>query len=202
TAGMSSVVEIANVADEPTTALMELRSADGNLLDQFVVPLAGHATQHIIVDAYLRAVGDFGVAFIQGVDSESIVAVGMQYGRTDTLGLRYMYGIEAQQSLGTSLRGSYNTFLGQGCELLLTNSSATAQTVTISMQRSDGTTVIEGESVVVPTRGGTKMELCSREAPDFYGLVTVTAPERNTIGAVIVRRGADTSYAFPTPVRQ
>ena len=125
----------------------------------------------------------------------------MHYGRTATNGINFVYGIIGKEPLGTTLKSSYNSFLGQGCELIVANSSNTATQITISMVRLDGTEVLEGDVSSIPAKGSAAYDICANDNADQYGVVTVEASAANRLLSTIVRIGANNDYRFPTPVR-
>ena len=113
-----------------------------------------------------------------------------------------MYGLGASQPLGSVLRGSYNTYLNQGCRLLLTNPTNTAESSTLSMKRFDGKEVLASKTLQVPAHGLTDYDLCKEDVKNVYGVVTLHAQTPNSLLATVLRTGEAESYAFPTPVRE
>lgn len=126
----------------------------------------------------------------------------MQYGRTETLGINTVYGIQASEPLGTIMRGSYNTYLKQGCRLLMANPTDHVVKATISMKRYDGTKVELGRLLAIPAYGLTDYDLCREDQENVYGVVTVQPENSNTIFATVLRIGENEQYRFPTPVRE
>ena len=59
------------------------------------------------------------------------MATAMQYGRNADASITYMYGLEARESLGSVLRGSYNTFLAQSSELWLVNATGSSESAAL-----------------------------------------------------------------------
>lgn len=196
----SAILELANSSDSPISVVVDIYNASGTLLEEKSHSLPAHGSEHVITDTILN--GAQGAATIRGSALESVVATAMQYGRNATLGINYLYGIAAKQALGTVLRSSYNTFLNQGCHLLLVNPGAAAATATVSMVRYDGTNVLPGEQLSVSAHGLVDYNLCVKDAADNYGVATVQAQTANTLVASVVRLGANDTYRFPTPVRQ
>ena len=129
------------------------------------------------------------------------MAVAMQYGRTSSLGLKYMNGVPAKEPLGTVLRGSYNTFLNQDCWLLLVNPTSSTVSANISMVRYDGNVTLAGEQVSVPDGGLLNYDLCSHDQTNVYGVVTVQTAAANSLAATLLRIGSNSDYRFPAPVR-
>lgn len=100
------------------------------------------------------------------------------------------------------LRGSYNTYLGQSCDLVLVNSGNAAVDASVSMTRYDGTAVLAGQVVSIPAHGTARTQICLSEAADNYGVVTVAPSVPNTIYANVVRIGPNEDFRFPTPIRE
>ena len=201
TVGASSVLEIGNTKDTSVNAEVSIyESKGGDPIHHATYKMKAHSTYHIIVDGLLN--GQKGIATVKGDSKESLIADVMQYGRSKTLGIQSLYGIQAQQSLGRVLRGSYNTFLNQDCRLLLSNPTAQEVVASVSLKRYDGTSVGRLHSLKVPAYGLNDYNLCGEEQSNVYGVVTVTPSVANTIAATVLRIGMDEQYRFPTPVRE
>lgn len=196
----SAILEVANATDAEITVTVDIYNAAGTLQQEQTHPLPAHGSVHIITDTILN--GAQGIATIRGSALESVVATAMQYGRNTSAGINYLYGIAARQALGTTLRSSYNTFLNQGCRLLLVNPGSSAAGAAVGMVRYDGTNVLNGEQLTVPAHGLIDYNLCIKDAADNYGVATVQAQTANTLVASVVRLGSNDTYRFPTPVRQ
>ena len=126
----------------------------------------------------------------------------MQYGRNETQGIQTVYGIQASEPLGAVMRGTYNTYLKQGCRLLLVNPTSTESITTVSMKRYDGTEVVLGRDFRVPAHGLTDYNLCAEEQENVYGVVTVQPAAPNTVFATVLRIGENEQYRFAIPVRE
>ena len=201
TNGSSAVLELANTLAEEVKAEVTIYAASGgSMLHQQTYRLKPHATYHLITDSILE--GGQGIATVKGNKPASVIATAMQYRRTATFGLENAYGTQASEALGTAMRGSYNTFLKQGCRLLMANPTATEARATISMKRYDGTNVELGRLLAVPAHGLTDYDLCGEDEENVYGVVTVQPEIPNTIFATVLRIGESEQYRFPTPVRE
>ena len=199
-AGASAILEISNTTKAKLPVSVRIYSSAGVLLQQLYFDLAAHASQHIITDSILN--GAQGIAVIKGGSLSSVVATAMHYGRTEGSQIRYMFGISATQALGSTLRGSYNTYLGQACRLFVANPGNSATQVTIEMKRSDGTQLLQGVPLAVPAHGLADYNLCANDSADHYGVVTVHPQTANSVTATVVRQGVNDCYRFPTNVRQ
>jgi hypothetical protein len=196
----SAIIEVANVATIAQDITIDVYRSDGTLLESFGLNLPPLGSSHLITDSILN--GQKGIATIKGSLANGVVAVAMQYGRTPSVGIKYVYGIPARQALGSTLRSSYNTFLNQACRLLLVNPLSAAQKATIRMIRYDATQVLSDEPVVVPGHGLIDYDLCGNESPKNYGVVTVETGTPNSLFSNVVRIGNNNNYRFPTPTRQ
>ena len=201
TANSSAVLELANTLNEEVKAEVSIYAATGGTaLHQQTYKLKPHATYHLIADSILN--GGQGIATVQGNKPASVIATAMQYGRTETLGIQTVYGIQASEPLGITMRGSYNTYLKQGCRLLMANPTSAGTIAKVSLTRYDGTEVNIGQDLRVPAHGLTDYDLCAQEQENVYGVVTVQPQTPNTIFATVLRIGENEQYRFPTPVRQ
>lgn len=101
-----------------------------------------------------------------------------------------------------TLKGSYNTYLGQGCRLLLVNSSEATVSSTVTMRAQDGSSVLTGAALDTPAHGLTDFDLCAASVSGAYGTVVVQPATANTTYANVLRIGSAESYRFSTAVRQ
>lgn len=203
TRNSSSIVEILNTTDAPITAQVKIYDALGALvssidLAEWQLPAKG--SFHIITDEILGA-NKQGVVTVDGSTANSVVAIVMQYRRNASLGIEHMYGIRAEQALGSALSGSYNTFIGQSSNLIMVNASSFEEDMSVSMTRFDGTVKLNGLTQTAPANGSVSLNLSLHEDPDAYGLVSILPTNPNRIAAWTLReRGTD--YTIVTPVRQ
>ena len=197
----SSIVELANTMPNAVTAEVTVYHAQGGQpLYSGSIKLGPYASYHLIMDQLLS--GAEGIVVVDSKTANSIIATVMQYGRTPELGLQYMYGVQAKTTHGVVLKGSYNTYLQQGCDLLLVNPSEIEQKALIIMERYDGTLPIEPYTVNVPSHGMLNENICSKEVVNKYGVVSVEPEIPNSLYGLVVRKGYQDDYRFPTPVRQ
>ena len=108
----------------------------------------------------------------------------------------------AKQPLGSTMRGTYNTFINQACSLFVVNQSSSMQNAQVMMVRLDGTIVVAGESITVPANGGLIYDACSRDILDTYGVISLIPNNSNTLAASVIRRGNSDDSRFPTLIRQ
>lgn len=197
--GSSAVLELANVTNSTNTITVTLYRENGDTVAVFAPALAPYASYHLITALYMD--GFKGVAKIETSTPESTIAVAMQYGITNDGGINYLYGVSAKQPVGDMLRGSYNTFLEQGCSLVLSNIANESVTASITLSNQSGT-VATLSSSVIPANGSTTVDICSNDQLNTYGVVNVSMSSRNKILGTLLREGKDDQYKFPTPVRQ
>lgn len=195
----SSIIELSNTANTATTVSVTIYSEAGEVLETQPVSLAPYASFHLITDTIVEA--GLGTASIVAEANSSIIATVMQYNRSESMAIHHMYGLKAAESLGSVIRGSYNTFIGQESELWIVNDSDSEETVSISATRYDGTEVIVGESRVIPARGVSILRVNDFEPEEAYGVITVTPTTPGSVSATVLRRKAK-EYTVPTPVRQ
>jgi hypothetical protein len=200
TVGSTSVVEVSNTTSERIRVDVNIYDSSGTLVKSYErFALNPYASWHIIADGDL--VNAKGLVTIDSDTPNSVVATVMQYGRTPTLGIQTLYGIQAKPAYGSSLQGSYNTFLNQGCSLLLGNPTDSDVSADINMTRYDGVSALASTNVTVPAKGLVDYDLCTQEIDNTYGVVVVTPSTANSLVANVVRLGEEDQYRFPTPVR-
>ncbi len=198
TAG-SSIIEIGNTLNEKVSVTVQIYDQEGQRLEKTVHSLPAHGSKHIIADGILM--GSHGIVILHGSEPGSLMGTVMQYGRTATGGLNFLYGIQALEPTSAVMKGTYNTFLAQGCELLVLNVTEKSQKAELDLVRYDGTKVRKDEKLTIPARGMRHLDLCSDELDDVYGVVTITAERGNALVGHVIRLGANDEYRFPTPVR-
>jgi len=197
----SAILEVANTTSSSVTVVVTFYNSSGTAVATQTFAIPAYGSQHLIADSIISH--QLGSATVGGTGvTGSIIATAMHYGRTATAGINWIYGVAAKQALGSNLRGSYNTFLNQSCDLILVSSDATAHDSSVSMTRYDGTVVLAGQVVTVPGHGTARVSLCLSEADDNYGVVTVAPTVPNTVYANVIRIGPNDNYRFPTPVRE
>ncbi len=196
---VTSIIEISNTTNATRNFGLKIYSADGTLLLSNAFELPAYGTLHYITDSILQ--NALGSATVDGAAGGSMLVTAMQYGRTQSAGIEFLYGIRAKEASGTTLSGSYNTFLNQECELLVANSSSSQQTLTLGLTRSDGTEVLSGQTLPVPGNGSLSYNLCAEEQTNNYGVVSLQTSSANSIVAQVIRQGQNRQYRFPTPVK-
>jgi hypothetical protein len=196
----SAILEVVNSLPVDTWVTVSIYDDTGTLVVTQNYFLTAYESVHIITDTYLA--GKQGIATLDGSQFSSIVATAMHYGRTTSGGVGFLYGIPVRQALGTTLRSSYNTYLAQGCRLFLVNTSNSSVTVGVSMVRYDGTNVLLGKDLEVPSHGLYDFDLCANDEADNYGVVTLQPSVENAIIGNVLRLGRNDQYRFPIPARQ
>jgi len=199
TRGASSILEIGNALNERTQVSVRLFDGAGVLVETFNLTLNPYASQHLIMDEVLP--NDVGRAEIKGSKRGSVVAVAMQYGRNPQLGIDYLYGTHAKEPFGTTLNGSYNSYLGQSCRLYLSNTSDRFVKATVSVIRQDGTVVLDRLDNFIAPFGVSTTFSCAADSADNYGVIKVELDNPDSVVAEAVRIGRGNAYRFPTPLR-
>jgi len=153
------------------------------------------------IDGYERS-----MALVSGSSSEGetrLLAMAMHYGRLSDGRVTYIYGDFAKEPLGDVLSSSYNTWLGQGCHMTLANASSKKQVVSISMVDNFAKAIVPSPSEVeIAPHGMYDYDLCSQDAEDRYGVVSVQASDRNSLVGYVTRFGYLDDYRFSTELRQ
>ena len=135
----------------------------------------------------------------------------MHYLRDDKGKIETMYGVIGKEPLGSVFRTSYNTFLGQESEVVLMNSSDTAEKIQVSVTRSDGTrlnvsTLQSGTSNsrtsehLLQPNSQLVLDLSDVEVANNYGVVRITSENRGKIVSWMLRRRGR-EFVMPVPAR-
>ena len=192
TNSMSAILEVSNATAESVAVQVEILDSNGVQKFSHTLKLAAYASSHLITDGILGA-GQRGLALIKGSKKQSVVAVAMHYNRRPDHGINYMFGVPAKEALGTVLRGSYNTYLGQDSNLWLLNPTDNSQVVTITMTRSDGNAVQDSSglprvhSLSLPPKTSAVIRLNDFEGVNQYGVVTAQSTNPSAIVAWVMR---------------
>lgn len=203
TANASAIVELSNALNEEIKVQVTVYSATGELRKDMSVKIPAYGTRHIITDDILNS--EQGIATIKGNKANSVIAYGMQYGRTANRGIQYMYGVQAAEPVSNTLIGSYNTYLGQDSRLVLVNIGAETQTQNITLTRSDGTAVASANNELSVPANGVVVTSLSEEA-NRYGVVSVASQSEGTTVAWLIRvlptaDGQGVASVIPTLLR-
>jgi Leucine-rich repeat (LRR) protein len=205
----SSIIEISNVTDKKVITNVKIYTAAGNLLFNTNVSLNAHASHHLIADSILSQAQ--GIALIDADTPSGIIATVMQYGRDSYARLKYLYGIQAIEPYGSlhnawsaTIKGSFNTYLKQGCNLLITNPTELPKSPVVWYSSKNGYSGYK--EVTIPAHGMLDVDICSEAPDDIYGIVGINLENGSTryekdLTATLVRKGENDQYRFPTPVR-
>ncbi len=196
----SAVLEFANTADEEVQLATTIRSSTGSIESSPGFDVPPHGTVHLVFDGLLST--ELGSVTLRASTSESLIAVGMHYRRNSARELVSVYSLVAREPLGSVLRSSYNTFLEQGCELILLNTTDNEVSSTLTLTRYDGAQVATPDEVSIAPRAVASIDLCSYDTADNYGSVIVTPSVPNSIVGAVIRRGANNRYQAATELRQ
>ncbi len=196
----SSVLELSNVLGEESSVAIEIYNEGGDKKSEHSLTLPAKASRHLVLDEILGA-RTKGIALVKGSKRQSVIATAMQYGRRPDGGISYLFGVPAKAAYGVELKGSYNTYLNQESSLWMINPKTTAQGASISLESSDGRTVLDHRSMVVPSHGLVTLRVNDYETGEAYGVASVHADGTNSlIGWMFRRRGSE--YVLPAPVRE
>ena len=106
----------------------------------------------------------------------------------------------ASEAIGSTIRGSYNSFLGQSCRLRVNNGSSAPKQASVRMTRHDGTVVLSNLALQIPGFGSKEIDLCDYEWLDAYGEVVVTTNAKVLNGEVI-RHERNNRIEFGIPLK-
>ncbi|MCB0325151.1 MAG: hypothetical protein KDD69_16315 [Bdellovibrionales bacterium] len=202
----TSVLEIGNASSKSTdVAVMIYRN--GTLAAQHSLTLSAKASQHLIMDEFLK--GGHGIAVIDAKERDSLVVTTTNYRRSASGSVRYMSALNAREALGMTLSGSYNTFLGQGCEWIVANASKEEQQIQLMVQNSQGKAfeasalgpqIPLNQSRVLAPYEVLRYSLCAALEQNTYGSVVVQSETANGVLSDVIRVGEGDQYRIPLPV--
>lgn len=191
-----SVLELANVSDKTNYIHLSWHKQNGMLSHAETKLLEPYAQEHLIVASILK---DFELGSITIDGSEAIIAGVAEYyydnitNEVSTAGYS-----EALEAFGTSLSGTYNTYLGMSNWLRLINLADKKQNVEIKIGETKETLALE------PNQRHDRLILGSSTGSPEYGLFSLRTKEAGTISANVCRvRENSGSYDFMSisPVR-
>jgi hypothetical protein len=175
----------------------------GQKKSQQRIVLGARETRHLIVNELLGN-GQLGTVLADSSRVNSLVAVVMQYQRASDGAIASMHGISLENPLGSVLRGSYNTFLGQHSYVVLVNPTSIAQRAYAVVVRNSGEKILDGAFVNgalrVPARGVLVEDVTSLVGADDYGVVSILAEREKSLLAYVIRE-RNGEYVIPTPLR-
>lgn len=193
------VIEITNVRNISTRTSIKIYDQAGAIVFSGTPIIKSRSTLHVLANTYLA--GMKGLAIIDGEKSTSLIANALHYQNGKAGAVDTFFAIEGQEAFKGTLRGSYNTYLGQRCEIWVANPSSSVVSVNINLTRVDGTVPSPDQTSEIPGHGIKTYDLCSRDTADVYGVVTVTPPTGKSVISHVIRVGQSNAYRFPTPVR-
>ena len=198
TIGETSILEIANVRESAVNIALDIYSSEGELILAQVVSLDPKETRHIILDGI--APSTIGLATLKADLASSIIAVAMQYNRTATAGVNYLYGLSAVPAIGSVLTDSFNTYLGQKGKLFSLNLGDEALDIKLTMTRSNGEVVADQEIISLPAKGVSVLDLNQRETGENYGVLKIESSSRHRVVSWVLRE-REGDYIIPLQAR-
>ena len=196
----SAILEMANTLNKKISVALNLYDQSGKKrLYSKTYSLKAYSSAHLQLDTLLG--NSTGLLTAKGSHTGSLIASVVHYGRTESGGVRNLYAVPMREPIGAAFRGSYNTYLNQGCRLYLGNASSAKETVTVSLKQNDGGSPINDYSLTVPGRGVIAEDICAKSPRNVYGVVTVKAAKAKRIYGVVVREGEGDRYKIVTPIR-
>ncbi len=200
TRSQTSIIELLNTTNKSINVTVKFYDLDGNFIEETTVGLQAFESFHVIADSFLGP-NKRGIAIVESNKPSSLVAVGMQYGRTSNGGIGYMYGLPALEAVGSVLSGSYNTYLNHASELLIVNPTSREQQVSITFSRAgDSGDVFSVEhTVTISAKGLTSVNVNDFDEVNRYGTIRLQPENPSSVISWVLRsRGSE--YVIPTPV--
>ena len=196
----SAILELSNTLGKKVSVTLKLYDKTGKKrLYSKTHSLKAYSSQHVSLDTLLAH--STGLLIAKSSHTASLIGSVVHYGRTDSGGVKNLYAVPLREPVGTTFKGSYNTYLNQGCTLYLANSATAKETVTVSMKQNDGTNPVKDYSLTVPGRGVIAEDICAKSPKNVYGVVTVTATKPKRISGLVVRNGEGERYKMATALR-
>jgi hypothetical protein len=197
TQGMIS--EISNVLDEPVEVFLDIVSEQGQAIHSRTIALPAHGSYHLDTSAFIPA-NARGTLFVHSNKRESIIAQNIRYAFSNTGSLSSANATPSVLPAGYSASSSYNTFLQQKSDLVITNTSDSEQVFYVTMIRSNGGHVLNSQPITLASRSTTSLSLNLYEEENRYGLIQVDA---NTPGAISawVYRNKPSEFSIPVSLR-
>ena len=195
----NSVLELLNAKASELRITIKAYSSQGAKLADFDYLLAGRSTKHFILDDWLGR--DRGSVVVESGVPESVVAVVMNYSREVGGGIRNVFTSTLEEPSKRGVASSYNTFLEQGCELLVTNTEPRTSTLHYNMTRFDGTVIASDAPIVLSANGSATIDICRLDVDNVYGKVSLSGDGVSTFSSQISRVGKGQDYRFVLPAR-
>ncbi len=200
TSAGSAIMELSNTLNKKVSVTLNLYDQTGKKrLYSKAHSLKAYSSLHLPLDTLLAH--STGLLTARSSHTASLIGSVVHYGRTNSGGVKNMFVIPLREPIGAAFKGSYNTYLNQGCTLYLGNSATAKEKVTVSMKQNDGTNPVKDYSLAVPGRGVLAEDICAKSPKNVYGVVTVTANKPKRIYGIVVRQGEEERYKMATPLR-
>ena len=203
--GEENWVELINTLNSSARVTITFRNESGLKLSEQTLRLASNGQVHLNASALLES-GEIGIATIEPESRNSIIAQSMFYHRDPISGaVSAMYGKHAFESMGQTLVGSYNLYLGMENWLRLTNTTGSEIEVRLSVNRSDGSVY---QSFNIPAYGSTNLAIHDNSSYgtvlESYGVVIAQSSVKSSLVAELLRvryQGPFLDFATPTQLR-
>ncbi len=192
----SVYLQVSNTSDTAKPTTVHLFGSNG--AERFApIPILVRAkgSWALQLDAYMPNMSGFAV--VKGGAGNAFLAGAVELARNKRKAIAYMYLVPGKATNGTVIRGSYNTYLGQGSVIRLMNASMLTQTISVDAVRSDGTAAMAPTAYVLTPYTTKVIPLADANA---YGVVTVQGHANNTLVSWVDRMRPD--FVIPTPVRE
>lgn len=188
--GEENWLELTNTHTGKVLVGLQLTDSPGKELAYAEVYLEPHRQIHLDISKLLRTNGALeGLLTISPDVPNSILAQGMSYYRDEKTGsITSMYGSQSREALGSSLAGSYNTFLRMENWIKVGSTSSVPAEAKISVLTPAGMTE---RTVTIAANGMLLLPIHEtglfKAVPATYGLVTVEPSIPGTIISEVLR---------------
>ena len=193
------VLEVANVSSLPNEVSVVYYNLDGSTVGTATTTLNPKGSIHLIADETLEKT--VGTAIVKGDSPTSLIVTKARYGRTESGGIFFASAIAGSEAIGKDLLGSYNTFIGQSCELFVGNTTDAEQNVSIDATSFDGRNILSNSPMTIPAFGVGQLDVCSQESEEAYGVITIKGNESGALISELVRQNPTKEVQLSVPVR-
>lgn len=189
---------ISNPTDRSAFVKINLYSEAGIKLYENTIGLSSNKS-HIIDVNKIIGEGNLAMLKVTPLAESNILFSAKAFKLSQDSSLEYAYHLNSKQAIGKVHQGSYNTNF-QEPEGWFVNPTDTAQTITISLERFDGTQVLSGRQIYVPANGLKRVNFLDYEVSNQYGTVTVQGMNKGLASWIYRRKAGD--FLVPTVLQE
>ncbi|MCC6954265.1 MAG: hypothetical protein IT290_09120 [Deltaproteobacteria bacterium] len=197
TGSRATTVELTNTLATPTTVILSAYRANGRKAGRSRVRLAPRQTKVVTLWRLLRK--GLGNVKIEPTDPRSVIARTFEYAVHGEKIVSLAHSAALKSGFGATMSTDYDNRLGR-CRMRLANLSATSQTATVEMLRSDGSSVPIPSLITVPGNGAVDVNVCSNDTVSGSGSITLQPAVSQTIVGELLERNRRSSAAVRIPL--